>query len=128
MIVADSDMLIDALRGRQPALDRIAIELKAGALATTVVTVFELLSGARSATEERKVEQLLAGLTVLGLDGEAATAAAKVRRALEGSGQKIGMVDYLIAGICITRSAILLTNNRKHFERVPDLRLSPVNV
>src|SRR5262249_25145525 len=116
-----------ALRGRQPALDRITIELKAGALATTVITAFELLSGARSATEEQKVEQLLAGLTVLGLDGEAATAAAKARRVLERSGQKLGMADYLIAGICITRSAVLLTNNRKHFERVPGLRLSPVN-
>jgi predicted nucleic acid-binding protein len=55
MIVADSDVLIDALRGRQPAMDRITTELKAGGLATTVVNAFELLSGARSAAEERKV-------------------------------------------------------------------------
>jgi predicted nucleic acid-binding protein len=123
MIVADSDVLIDALRGREPARERIALELKAGGLATTAVTVFELRSGARSAAEERKVEQLLAALTVLGLDSEAAAEAARIRRALEAEGQKIGMADYLIAGICIARSAVLLTNNRKHFERVPGLRL-----
>jgi tRNA(fMet)-specific endonuclease VapC len=124
MIVADSDVLIDALRGRQPALERISLELKAGGLATTAVTVFELLAGARSGAEERKVEQLLAALTVLEFDAESAAAAAKARRVLEAEGQKIGMADYLIAGICLARSAVLLTNNRKHFERVPGLRLS----
>ena len=32
------------------------------------------------------------------------------------------MADYLIAGICRSRSAELLTRNRRHFERVPELK------
>ena len=124
MIVADSDVLIDALRGREEARQRIALELKAGALATTVVSVFELSSGARSRRERDKVEKLLGAMTILPLDSAAAAAAAAARQALEARGQPIGMADYLIAGICLSRSAVLLTRNRKHFERVDGLRLS----
>ncbi len=123
MIVADSDVLIDALRGRQPGADRIALELRAGALATTAITVFELLSGARAKRVKDPVERLLAALIVLPFDEAAARAAAEAREALEATGSPIGMADYQIAGVCLSRSAVLLTRNRAHFERVPGLSL-----
>ena len=59
MIVADSDVLIDALRGTEPSRSRVATELRVGSLATTVVTVFELESGARSEADRDKVATLL---------------------------------------------------------------------
>jgi predicted nucleic acid-binding protein len=34
------------------------------------------------------------------------------------------MADYTIAGTCLAHSAILLTRNREHFERVPGLTLA----
>jgi tRNA(fMet)-specific endonuclease VapC len=123
VIVADTDVLIDALRGRDPAKSRIAIELRAGSLATTVVNAFELLSGARESRERTKVETLLGALSFLSLDQAAARTAASLRRELESRGAGIGMADYLIAAICLERNAILLTRNRSHFERVPDLVL-----
>lgn len=121
MIVADSDVLIDALSGRGPGAQRVAEGLEAGTLATTAVSAFELLSGARTAKQREVVETLLAALPVLPLDQKAAEAAASVRLELEGQGQGIGMADYLIAGICVSRSAALLTRNRKHFQRIPAL-------
>lgn len=39
MIVADSDVLIDALRGRRGAAGRIERALETGALATTAIDV-----------------------------------------------------------------------------------------
>ncbi len=45
------------------------------------------------------------------------------REALEATGSPIGMADYQIAGVCLSRSALLLTRNRAHFERVSGLRL-----
>lgn len=124
MIVADSDVLIDALRGREPGRGRIALELEAGRLATTSVSVFELESGAKTAKERSKVDALLAALTVFAFDTSAAESAASIRRHLESRGHGLAMADYLIAGICVSRSAILLTRNRSHFERVPGLTLS----
>ncbi len=123
MIVADSDVLIDALRGREPAKGRIAQEIEKGALATTSVSVFELLSGARTAAAKKKVRRLLDAVSVLPLDERAGESAAEVRKKLEAKGSAIGMADYLIAGICLSRSAILLTRNKNHFERVPGLTL-----
>lgn len=121
MIVADTDVLIDALRGREPARGRIAAAIEGGELATTAVTLFELLSGAGEVGERDSVGLLLAALAILPFDAAAGEAAATARRTLEAAGQGIGMADYQIAGICIARSTPLLTRNRQHFERVPDL-------
>ncbi len=123
MIVADSDVLIDGLRGRRPMVDRIALELNKAALATTVVNCFEILSGAKDEPERKKVEKLLAALTILPVDEGAARRAAEVRRHLESRGLGIGMADYLIAGVCLQRDFALLTHNREHFERVSGLAL-----
>jgi len=43
---------------------------------------------------------------------------------LEAEGLPIGMADYLIAGICLSRSAELLPRNRDHFSRIGALKLS----
>ena len=123
MIVADTDVLIDALHGRAPSAERIKLELGTGTLATTAITVFELRSGANSTTASEQIETLLAGVTILPFDERAAERAASARRDLEAAGSSIGMADYLIAGVCLAHSAILLTRNRKHFERVPGLVL-----
>ena len=122
MIVADSDVLIDYLRGRDPGCTRITQELQQD-LATTAVSAFELLSGARNARQREKVGTLLAAIHILPLDAAAAAAAAKARLELEGRGEPLAMADCLIAGICLARPATLLTRNRAHFERVPGLKL-----
>ena len=121
MTIADFDVLIDALRGRESARARIAEALAAGTLATTAVTAFELRSGADSDRVRAAVGQLLAPLEVLPFDQAAAGAAARVRRELEAEGQPIGMADCMIAGICLVRSATLLTRNRALFGRVSGL-------
>lgn len=126
MILADSDVLIDALRGRPDAAARVDRALETGRLATTSITAFELRSGARSEEASAKVEALLAALPILPFDEAAAERAADVRRSLEATGDPIGMADYLIAGVCLARSASLLTRNRAHFERVPGLDLPDV--
>ncbi len=123
MMVADSDVLIDYLRGKGPCTDRIELEIGTGHLATTAVTAFELRQGARSARQQASVELLLDALTILPLDAEGAVEAASVRRALLSAGQDIGMADSLIAGTVIAHGGMLITRNRKHFDRVAGLKL-----
>ncbi len=124
LILADSDVLIDALRGRELAMARIANELKKTTLGTTTVTVFELLSGAKTAASRKKIQKLLGAMRIFAFDQAAAEAAAEARQRLEAQGTSIGMADYLIAGICLARSATLLTRNRRHFEKVSGLLLA----
>ena len=114
-----------ALRGREPATSRLVAGLRDGTLATTAVSAFELLSGARTAHEVDAIETLLAALPIVPFDERASRAAGASRRALEIAGRTIGLGDSLIAGICLSRGASLLTRNRKHFERIPGLILEP---
>lgn len=123
MIIADSDVLIHFLRGRDPLASKVEQHLKITHLATTTVNVFELMSGARTSAESKKIINLLSAMDVLSFTEDAAMAAAELRRNLEIQGAGIGMADYLIAGVCLASSLPLLTANRKHFERVPGLVL-----
>jgi tRNA(fMet)-specific endonuclease VapC len=124
MTVADSDVLIDFLNGREPACSRVRSELSTGRLATTSINAFELLSGALAKRDKKKVHTLLDALTILSVDGRAAELGARVRRDLEESGKGIGNADYLIAGVCLVHGAALLTRNLDHFRRVPELQIS----
>jgi tRNA(fMet)-specific endonuclease VapC len=123
MTVADTDVLIDYLSGKGE-VDAVERLLRQGAIRTTVISRFELLSGAKSMKQLAKVAELLAAVPSLVLDEAAADMASEIRRSLEQSGNKIGMADSLIAGIVARHGATLLTRNRRHFERVPGLKLA----
>jgi tRNA(fMet)-specific endonuclease VapC len=123
MIIADTDVLIDFLAGKDPGAGRVEEELQKGALYTTVISRFELLSGSKSMKQNEKVEQLLEALKILTLDVPAADRAAEIRRHLDQKGHGIGMADSLIAGIVVEHGAHLLTRNDRHFNRVQGLKL-----
>jgi tRNA(fMet)-specific endonuclease VapC len=123
MTVADSDVLIDFLRGHEPGRSKIALELSTGRLTTTAINAFELMSGALAKRDQKKVATLLEAMLVLPVERRAAELAAQIRRDLEADGKGIGMADYLIAGVCLAQGATLLTRNLDHFQRVPKLQL-----
>lgn len=123
MIVADSDVLIDFLRGYGDGARRVAEELASRSFATTSITAFELRSGAHSPKQRKAVDTLLAAMTILPFRAEEAEIAADIRKDFDGRGQTIGMADFLIAAVCIANQAELLTRNVKHFARVKDLKL-----
>jgi len=123
MIVADTDVLIDFLRGRGEVARRVAIELESRSFGTTAITAFELRSGVRTARERDAVNTLLEAMTILPFGAEEARVAADVRRQVESRGQPIGMADYMIAAVCMAADGVLLSRNRKHFERIEGLKL-----
>lgn len=124
MIVADSDVLIDYLRGRGAFARRVELELQSSWFATTAITAFELRSGVRTPRQKDSVELLLEAMTVLPFGLGEARIAAEIRLDLQSRGEPIGMADYMIAAVCIATDGVLLTRNRKHFERVGELKLS----
>lgn len=123
MTIADTDAPIDFLRGHEPVAHRIELELRHG-LATTAITAFELFAGAvGSAKREQAVETLLAALSLVSLNPQSVRLAAEIRQSLGEKGRTLGMADALIAGICVTERAILLTRNKRHFEEIEGLTL-----
>ena len=105
----------------------ITVRSTEGALHTTAVTRFEMLSGARTKRQRAAVSKLLAAVPALPVDEAAADAAAEVRRALDSRGEGIGMADSLIAGTVIRHGGTLLTCNRRHFDRVEGLPLAKLD-
>ena len=123
MTIADTDVLIDFLAGAEPGATRVGDLVQQASLRTTVISRFELLAGVRSPRQEARIRSLLAAVPALPLEEACADRAAELQRALERSGNPIGMADCLIAGTVLVHDATLMTRNRRHFARVPGLRL-----
>jgi predicted nucleic acid-binding protein len=123
MTIADTDVLIDFLSNRGEAA-RVHDLLARGVLYTTVITRFELLSGAKNPRALGRLMDLLDAVPALDLDTGAADAASEIRRSLEQVGHYLGMADSLIAGIVLSNGGTLFTRNLQHFERVQGLKLA----
>lgn len=128
MVVADSDVLIDALdAGREPVAAHVAGLIARGELATTAISFFELLAGSRTSVDRLELLQAELGpLDVLPVSRGAADLAAAAARYLDRTGQRIPVPDLLIAGVCLAADLPLLTRNGAHFRRVPGLVLAPL--
>jgi predicted nucleic acid-binding protein len=66
-----------------------------------------------------RVEAFLEGLAILDWTNSATHHYARLRCALEQAGTPIGNMDLLIASHAISEHSTLVTNNLKHFSRVP---------
>lgn len=124
MIVADTDVLIDFLGGHNPAAQWVRGKLEEGTVATTVISRFELMCGAKIIRQRELIYTFLNALSTLTLDPTAADLAARLRQSLQTKGWNIGMADSLIAGITIANNGVLLTRNRRHFERIEGMHLA----
>lgn len=126
MIVADSDVLIDYLQGREPGRSAVTDALLRGDIATTSVSRFEVLAGTRRSEDRDRALDLLGAMPTLPLGEAEADRAGGIASALEAKGLRIGPADCLIAGIVLSRDASLLTRNGEHFGRVEGLRIEPL--
>lgn len=68
--------------------------------------------------------QFLAPMEILPYGDAAAQHYGKLRVYLEKQGTAIGSLDMLIAAHALSTGCILITNNVKEFERVPNLKIN----
>lgn len=69
------------------------------------------------------IQEFAGGLTVVGWDAAAAEHYGEIRALLERAGAPLGSMDLMIAAHARSLDAVLVTNNQKHFRRVPGLKL-----
>lgn len=91
----------------------------------TAVTAFDLRLGMDFLDRAERIGVLLARRT-LPLDTRAALHAGEVFVARRQAGRDIGVKDCLQAGICLRFDLPLATRNIRHFDRIPALRLAPL--
>lgn len=69
------------------------------------------------------VDAFVKHLTVLEWNGNAAEHYADLRTHLDAQGTPIDAMDLLIAAHVRSFGAVLVTNNRRHFDKVPGLNV-----
>jgi len=119
-ILLDSDILIDHLRGYEPARQYLK-RFEAGEVQgyLSIITVAELAAGQmRQEDEEAKVQQLLALFTHIDLDFAIAWRGGEIRRQYHTR-----MADALIAATALIRHLPLSTRNLQHFTPIEGLRV-----
>ncbi|MBI6925333.1 tRNA(fMet)-specific endonuclease VapC [Pseudomonas putida] len=121
----DTNICIFTIKNR-PIEVRDAFKRHHDQMCISTVTLMELIYGAeKSSNPERNlaaVEGLAARLEVLTYDRNAAAHTGQLRAELARSGTPIDPFDQMIAGHARSQGLIIVTNNRREFERVPGLR------
>lgn len=121
MIVVDTSVLIDHLRGHGPATELIDAALeRSERMFASEVTRIELLAGMRS-HERRKTGALMRVLEWDPVDEAVAETAGEFARRFRRSHPDIGVADYAIAATVSLRKASLQTLNVRHFPMFPKL-------
>lgn len=123
----DTNIVSFALRDRPPSVLAALRLLRPDQTAISAVTLAELRFGAaRSAARLRYdglIRTFVSRVKVLPFDDAAAEAYGGVRAGLEAAGTRIGDLDMLIAGHALALGRVLVTNNRRAFDRVAGLEV-----
>lgn len=126
LVVVDTDLLIDFLRGRGAGVPVVRDLLRSRRLRVTAVTAFELRLGADFLPRRDDILRVFRSRT-LWLDLPSALRGGEVATTLRAAGQEIGIADCLQAGVCLRHGLPFATRNRKHFDRVAGLELVDVD-
>lgn len=123
----DTDISSYIIRKRPESVRARFRETEGAQLCISVVSEAELLYGVKAKGSSRALAAMVADflrrLTVLDWSRAAAQHYADIRAKLESAGTPIGNMDLLIAAHARSASAVLVTNNQKHFLRVPGLKV-----
>lgn len=123
-MILDACFLIDLLDGDDAAVAKLD-EIRTDWLVVPTLAYTEVGVGIDPETRTgRRFEEIMAEVTLVPYDGEAARRAVDIQRQLVDAGEAIGAVDAMIAGIALARDEPLVTRNTAEFTRTP-VRVSP---
>ena len=125
LFMLDTDTVSFALRGVGAVAPRL-LEQKRSELCTSAITVAELRFGAYKRASRKianAIDAFLSGVDVLPFDNAAAERFGSIAATLSKEGEPIGQMDTLIAAHALSVGATLVTNNERHFSKVPGLRI-----
>jgi predicted nucleic acid-binding protein len=121
MLVLDTDVLIDVLRGHAPAVAWLSSLAELPSVPGIVV--MELIQGSTNRHQLQDVLKLVAPLPVI-WPTEADSNQALTNFAAYHLSHNIGLLDTLIAATAVGLSATLCTFNEKHYRIIPNLTLA----
>ncbi|PRR70508.1 type II toxin-antitoxin system VapC family toxin [Neomoorella humiferrea] len=122
--LVDTDWAVFYLRGKEPFVTTLK-EYRQKGLAISVVTIAELYEGvfrsAKPEEKERSLRDFLKGISIINVSPPIAHLFGQRRAELHKQGLTISDFDLLIGCTAIFFNLTLLTNNKKHYEKIPGL-------
>ncbi len=122
----DTDICIYWLNGRQSVKDKL---LAAGwnQIAISVITQAELYYGAcnssRVTENLERVDAFVRQLPIFSLREVTLKRFGALKAQLRQTGQPLPDFDLLIASVALVENKVLVTNNLRHYQRIPNLQL-----
>lgn len=128
-VLLDTDVVVDALRGRPPDVRRRLRGMSPGEVSLSTITVAELWYGAEKSANPQGTrelfEQFIEPFEILAFDRPAAEHHGRLRHALRQN--PIGDRDLLIAAIAFANGLTIATRNTREFGRVEGLTVEDWN-
>ena len=125
----DTNWAIDYLNRIERVVRRVE-ELETEGIGISIISLAELYEGvfySRDPEEdERELRNFLRGIEIVDVDDEICRIFAIDRGRLRGAGAIIEDFDIMIGATAKRHRLTLLTNNRRHFERIQDLNIISV--
>lgn len=123
-IIIDTDILIDAGRRIQTAIDYLQGKEQHHTLAISSITHLELLVGARNKTEQRTIERFLRRFRIIKIDETITDSAVDLVRQYRLS-HGLLIADAFIAATAISLDIPLASKNQRDYRFINQLTLLP---
>ena len=125
MFLIDTNICIYFIKKKPPEVVAKIKSYQPYQIKVSAITVAELeygVSKSKSVEKNRNVLlKFLSSFEILPFDDQDAEIYGRIRAYLEREGKVIGPLDMQIAAQAVCKDLILVTNNVKEFERVPNL-------
>lgn len=127
LLMLDTDTCSYIIKKRPISVLERLEKLNMNDVCISVITCAELYYGVERSSSKKinrqVINEFLRYIAVLSWTEEAAIEYGIIRNALEKKGDPIGNMDTMIAAHARSCKAKLVTNNTRHFSRVPKLKL-----
>jgi predicted nucleic acid-binding protein len=126
-VLVDTSIIVDVDRGKEDVIELCKQLTSTDSAFISTVSVSEILTGSYLrkdfAVAVNKAERVLSQFCWVPLNGEVAKVVAQLNAYLMAKGQPVEYQDVVIAAsFLVTRCDVLLTENKSHFERFPNLK------
>ena len=126
-VLVDTSIIVDVDRGKQDVIEFCKQLTSTNSAYISTVSVSEILTGAYLRKDHKnavkKAEKILGQFRWIALSGEVAKLVAEFSAYLIAKGQPIEYQDIAIAACFLLENCdVLLTENKEHFNRLPNLK------
>jgi len=122
-VLVDTSVIIDYLRKTKKEESIFWKVINNYDCVISVVTIFELYSGAKNQQHSEAIDKVISFLEILSFDTPQAKLASKIFKILKEKNKLIEFRDIFIASCAISENIPLVTLNDNHFKRIEDLVL-----